>query len=172
MVLRAWCENEGWGLGWGIIVGVESFLDSCTQLIVHVINQPTRFPIPYPSPVPCPVGGWVLELCGSYVSKISQPRLWFNRLSTPNVQNEFFPFLCRGSTQLREYDQGFPPYNSINRNNKRWKQFLLIVTVLTVVLFLGSFPPIQERWHWIIIVGIHISIAKVDVNDGFSLLIS
>ena len=47
--------------------------------------------------------------------------------------------------------------------------FLLIVTVLTVVIFLDSLPTIQEGHHWLIFVVIRISVAKFDINDGISL---
>ena len=49
--------------------------------------------------------------------------------------------------------------------------FPLIVAVLTVLIFLDSFPPRQELHHWVILVGTRVSIAKFDVHDGVSLLI-
>ena len=51
------------------------------------------------------------------------------------------------------------------------ENFLLIVTVITVLIFLDSFPPIYERRHWLILVGIRVRIAKFHVNDGVRLLI-
>ena len=47
----------------------------------------------------------------------------------------------------------------------------LIVSVLTVLVLLDCFPPSQERRHWLIFLGIRISISKFDINDGFSLSI-
>ena len=49
--------------------------------------------------------------------------------------------------------------------------FLLIVTVLTVLIFLTSLPPSQESRRWLIFVRICISDVKFEVNDGVSLLI-
>ena len=50
--------------------------------------------------------------------------------------------------------------------------FLLIVTVLTVIILLDSFQPIQELHHWLVYLGIRVSVAKFDDNDGVSLSIS
>ena len=47
----------------------------------------------------------------------------------------------------------------------------MIVKVFTVLVFVDSFPPSQERCDWIILVGNYVSVNKFDVNDGFSLLI-
>ena len=49
--------------------------------------------------------------------------------------------------------------------------FPLVVTVLIVLVFLVSFPLSQDRCHWLIIVGICISVTKFDVNDGLNLSI-
>ena len=49
--------------------------------------------------------------------------------------------------------------------------FPLIMAVLTVLIFVDSFPLIQERRHWLIFVGIRVRIAKFYVNDFVSLLI-
>ena len=49
--------------------------------------------------------------------------------------------------------------------------FPLIVVVLTVLISLDIFPPIQERRHWLILVGIRVSVTKCDFNDGVSLSI-
>ena len=46
---------------------------------------------------------------------------------------------------------------------------LLIVLVLTLIIFLNFLSYIQERYHWIKPVGIHVIIAVVDVNYGFDL---
>ena len=89
----------------------------------------------------------------------------------PHVQNGFAHFCCHDSTQLRKYDQGFPPYYDIGRNKKWGKMFPLIVAVLTALILISCFPPSQERHHWLIFVGICISVAKFDANDGFILYI-
>ena len=52
------------------------------------------------------------------------------------------------------------------------KIFLLIAAILDVLILLDCFPPIQELHHWLIFVGIRVSIDKFDVNDGFSLFIT
>ena len=44
--------------------------------------------------------------------------------------------------------------------------FPLVVTVLTVLVFLDIFPPGQELCHWIVIVNICVSISNLDFNDG------
>ena len=49
--------------------------------------------------------------------------------------------------------------------------FLLVITVLTVLIFIDSFPQNQERCHWFIILVIHVSITNFCVNYGFNLLI-
>ena len=35
-----------------------------------------------------------------------------------------------------------------------------------MLIFIDIFPPIQERGHWVILVVIHVSVAKFDVNYG------
>ena len=47
--------------------------------------------------------------------------------------------------------------------------FPLIGAVLTVLMFIDILPPSQERSHWILFVGIRVSTAKFDADDGFSL---
>ena len=47
----------------------------------------------------------------------------------------------------------------------------LIITVLTVLVFLESYPPRQERCHCCILLGIYVSVAKFDANYGFDLFI-
>ena len=47
--------------------------------------------------------------------------------------------------------------------------FPLVVIVITVLFLIDSFPPIQERYQWLLLVGIRISIAKFDVNYVFNL---
>ena len=49
------------------------------------------------------------------------------------------------------------------------ENLLLVVTVITMLFFLDSFSPRQERCHWPILVGIRVSFAKFDDNDGFNL---
>ena len=70
------------------------------------------------------------------------------------VQKGFVHFCCHGLPQLREYDQGLPTQHSIDINNKHFKTIPLIVTVLTVIVFIDSFTAIQELCHWIILVEI------------------
>ena len=48
--------------------------------------------------------------------------------------------------------------------------FPLIVAVLNVITFIDFFPPSQERRHWLIFLGIRVSVSEFDVNNGFSLL--
>ena len=67
-----------------------------------------------PSPALCTTGDWGVELRGSYASKIFQFRLEFDCLSTPYVRKRFVTFLYHGLTQLHEYDQDFPPNNSVD----------------------------------------------------------
>ena len=86
------------------------------------------------------------------------------------VKNGFAPFLCHGLTQFCRYDQVSPTrIQPTERTNG--KKILLAVTVHTMLVFLDSFPTIQERCHWFILVGILVSVAKFDVNYGFDLLI-
>ena len=47
--------------------------------------------------------------------------------------------------------------------------FPLIVAVLTVIIIIDFLPPIQERRHLLKSVGIRISVAKFEINDGVSL---
>ena len=49
--------------------------------------------------------------------------------------------------------------------------FPLVVTVITVLVFLDHLPPVQERCHWFVLVRIRISVAKFYVNDGINLKI-
>ena len=51
------------------------------------------------------------------------------------------------------------------------KMFTMTVTVLTVLVFIDSFPPIQELFHRLILVVIRVSFAKFDLNNGSSLSI-
>ena len=43
------------------------------------------------------------------------------------------------------------------------------MAVVTIIIIILLIPIIQELIHWIILVGIHISIFKLDVDDGVSL---
>ena len=49
--------------------------------------------------------------------------------------------------------------------------FQLVVTVLTVLLFLDLFPPGQEFCHWFVLVRMSVSVTKFYVNDGVKLTI-
>ena len=49
---------------------------------------------------------------------------------------------------------------------KRKKMFLLVVAVLTVLVFFDIFPPGLERCHWLLLARIHVSVTKLDINDG------
>ena len=46
---------------------------------------------------------------------------------------------------------------------------LLLVELLTVLVLILLIPMSQEIIHWLILVGIRVSIAKSDVDDGVSL---
>ena len=50
--------------------------------------------------------------------------------------------------------------------------FLLLVVVITMIIRLHFIPPFQERYHWLKHVGIHISVAKFDVDYGVSMYIT
>ena len=43
------------------------------------------------------------------------------------------------------------------------------MAVVTIIIIILLIPIIQELIRWIILVGIHISIFKLDVDDGVSL---
>ena len=62
-----------------------------------------------------------------------------------------------------------PRIPSIERTNG--ENFPLVVTVLTMLISIDIFSPIQEHCHWFILVGIRISVAKFYINDGFDLSI-
>ena len=47
----------------------------------------------------------------------------------------------------------------------------LVMTVITVLVFLDLFPSSQERCHWFILVHIYISVSKFDINDGVNFAI-
>ena len=47
--------------------------------------------------------------------------------------------------------------------------FLLLVAVLTVLILILLLPTIQELIHWLMLVGIRVSVSKFDVDDGVSL---
>ena len=51
------------------------------------------------------------------------------------------------------------------------KIFPLVVTVITMLVFLDIFPPVQERCRWFVLVRIHVSITKFELNDGVNLTI-
>ena len=57
-----------------------------------------------------------------------------------------------------------PSTEGTNREN-----FLLIVEVLTVLIFIFLIQTIQEIVHWFILVGICIRVSKFDVDYGVSL---
>ena len=46
------------------------------------------------------------------------------------------------------------------------RRFSLLVTVLTVFVLLLSLTPCQERFHWLLFVGVTVRVSKYDVNDG------
>ena len=103
----AWCASGEWG-GVPWVAWRHSWPRTCFYADM-LFNPLTQVPIPDPSPAPFPTGDWGVEIYRSYVSRTSRPRLLFNRLPTLYLRKGFFPFSCHGSTQLREYDQGFPP---------------------------------------------------------------
>ena len=134
-------------------------------------NVPTQFPILDPIPAPYPAEYWGVKLCGSYVSKISQPLFQFDLLSTPVHVKWVRPFY---SDMVRlnfvsATRSSLPSIPSTERTNREKK--LLILAVLTLLIFIDSLPPRQERRHWLILGGIHVSVVKFYVNDGVSLLI-
>ena len=45
------------------------------------------------------------------------------------------------------------------------------MTVLTELIFLDILPLRQERYHWLILVRIRVSVTKIDVNDCVELKI-
>ena len=47
----------------------------------------------------------------------------------------------------------------------------LVVTVLTVLVFLDLSPLGKESCHWIILVRIRARFTNIDVNDGVNLMI-
>ena len=51
------------------------------------------------------------------------------------------------------------------------EMFLLVVTVITMLFFIDSFSPSEQRCHWTILVGIRVNIFKFDANYGLNLSI-
>ena len=47
----------------------------------------------------------------------------------------------------------------------------LVMTVLTVLVFLDLFPSGQERCHWFVLLHIRVNVTKFDVNDDVDLKI-
>ena len=82
----------GWWSGVAWVIWRRSW--PCTNIYASTqFNVPTQGPMLGPSPDPCPAGYWLVEICGSYASKISQPRLWFDFLSSPAHVKWVCPFL-------------------------------------------------------------------------------
>ena len=87
-----------------------------------------------------------------------------------HVRKGLVHLCCHKSTQSGKYNQVFLLYRAINRNNKRIF-FSFIVAVLTMLILLDCIPLSHESRYWIIFVGICVSVANLDANDGLSLLI-
>ena len=50
--------------------------------------------------------------------------------------------------------------------------FLLLVAVITMLILLAFFSPIQEHYHWLKLVGIRNGVAELDVDYGVSLSVT
>ena len=82
-----------------------------------------------------------------------------------HVQNGFFHFHCHDLTQICECDHGLLSKHDKRKNKRRFTPLLLMkmITLLLPILFL---PMIQERFHWILIVGVTVRPPKSEVNNG------
>ena len=100
-----------------------------------------------------------------------QPRLQFDCLFAPVRAKGVIPFSLPLFDLIARVRPRIPPLEFHQLKEKMVKDFPLVVTVLTMIVFLDSFPQIQDRCHWFTLVEIRVSVAKYDVNDGFYLSI-
>ena len=127
--------------------------------------------IPDPSMDPVPAGDWGAELRRSSVSRTSQRRLRCFRLPTPVLSKGVLPFSLPWLDSIERELLGIPSLVFRPLKQQMAKKIMLVITVLTVFVFLDLFPPGQERFHWFVLVCIRISVTKFGVNDGINLTI-
>ena len=104
--------------------------------------------IPYPNPIPglspCPTGDWVDNLHGSYWITILQVLLQSNYILDLRMRNGFLHICCQKLTQIKKVkNRAYFPNDTINGDNKQRKIFPFLVSMLTVLLLILFFPPIQ-----------------------------
>ena len=135
-------------------------------------NLPVQFPIPGPSPAPVPAGDWGAELRRTYVNRTWQRWLRCVRLPTSVLATEVLPFSLPWLDSIKRAQIGLTSLAFCPLKEQTAKKIMLVVTVLTVLVFLDFFTPGQEWCHWIVPVRIRISITNLDSNDGVNLTIS
>ena len=89
--------------------------------------------------------------------------------SATHIRNGFFRFCCHQLTQIHGYTQGLLSENSFNIENKWRKNFPLLISMLNVIFILFFFPLIQERTHWLLLVGVAVFVPYFDINYGLSM---
>ena len=72
-----------------------------------------------------------------------------------HVQNGFFRFSCRDSTQILEYNQDLLFKHVTNSKKRRKKMFPFLVEKITVLVLIFFSPLSQERFQWILLVVSH-----------------
>ena len=115
-------------------------------------NLPAWSSIPGPSLAPFPVGDLGAELCGSSVSRTSQQWLRCFRSPTPVIEKGVLPFSMPWIDSIERARLGIYSLEFCPPKEKRRKMVQLVVTVLTVLLFLDLFPYGQEWCHWLVLV--------------------
>ena len=86
---------------------------------------------------------------------------------TTYLWNGFLDFCCYDSTYIFEYEQRLLPKDDTHWEGK-WRFFLLLVTVLTVLIFYLLLPISQEPFHFFMHVGVHVWVSQYDVYYGIS----
>ena len=126
----------------------------------------TKSWVPIRIPVTCQ---WEGGFCGSCGSTTVRPQFryirWTNHVHVKWVTWFFLPWVD-SKLQVRLEP---PSWAFHTLKGETEKMFPLLVAFITVFILIFILSTIQELFHWLIIVGIHISISKSEPNDGVSL---
>ena len=119
-VPRTGCATgEGRSLGWhGGVLDLLRVLNRACSLTWQSdswFRIPDRLLFPLETREQIPTDHLWIGPCNSAYNLTIYPPLY--------LLKRFFPFICHDLTQLREYNQVFPPYHSFHWENKRWKCF-------------------------------------------------
>ena len=159
------CMVSG-GKGGGSLGWLGGILGKCMQF-----NLPTWFLILDPRPDPVPAGYWGADLRGLSVNRTSQRRLQFVRLPTPVLTKGILPFSLTWLDSIERARLVLPYLSFRPLREQTAKNVSVGFDSAYRACLSWSFPPVQERCHWFILVRICTSVSEFDVSDGVELTI-